>query len=156
VVGAGHEDSPGRTLFGGARSDAAGADEKPAVTGFYQMIWNALGAPGQPSPKLDFHEMLTEDPLYCCRFTMSGVQNGEFMGTPASGKPYASAGITIMRFQGDRVVERWSSADFLGDDGAAQRNPRTAAAAGRASAGGRQPVIVSVRHPRRRRAPGRR
>ncbi len=88
--------------------------DKPSVTGFYQMIWNALAAPDRPNPQLDFHETLTDDRLYCCRFTMSGVQGGDFMGTPASGKPYALAGITIMRFDNDRVVERWSSADFLG------------------------------------------
>jgi predicted ester cyclase len=33
---------------------------------------------------------------------------------PATGKPYVLAGITIMRFAGDTVVERWSSADMLG------------------------------------------
>lgn len=45
---------------------------------------------------------------------MSGVQTGEFNGVPATGKPYVLEGITIMRFAGDQVVERWSTADFLG------------------------------------------
>jgi predicted ester cyclase len=36
------------------------------------------------------------------------------MGVPASGRPYALDGITIMRFSGERVAERWSSADMLG------------------------------------------
>ena len=88
--------------------------DKPSVTGFYQMIWAALAEPGQSNPTLEFHEVLVDGNLYCCRFTMSGVQQGEFMGAPASAKPYSLAGIPIMRFVGDRVVERWSSADFLG------------------------------------------
>ena len=45
---------------------------------------------------------------------MSGVQGGDFMGAPASGRPYSLDGITIMRFAGGQVVERWSTADFLG------------------------------------------
>ena len=59
--------------------------------------------------------MLEQGDLYCCRFTMSGVHQGEFMGVPATGRPYALAGITVMRF-GDAgtVVERWSTADFFG------------------------------------------
>ncbi len=57
--------------------------------------------------------MLVDGDLYCCRFTMTGAQTGEFMGALASARPYALEGITIMRFDGDRVVERWSTADFL-------------------------------------------
>jgi predicted ester cyclase len=36
------------------------------------------------------------------------------MGVPATGRPYVFEGITIMRFRGDQVVERWTTADFLG------------------------------------------
>jgi hypothetical protein len=36
------------------------------------------------------------------------------MGVPATSKPYVLPGITIMRFGGGTVVERWSSADMLG------------------------------------------
>ena len=87
---------------------------KLAVTGFYQMIWAALPAAGSPNPSLEFHEILIDGDLYSCRFTMSGVHKGAFMGVPATGKPYALPGITIMRFASGRVVERWSCADMLG------------------------------------------
>jgi len=36
------------------------------------------------------------------------------MGVAATGRPYVLEGMTLLRFRGDRVVERWSSADFLG------------------------------------------
>lgn len=78
------------------------------------MIWSALAAPGKPNPELVFHEVMVDGDLYCCRFTMTGEHQGEFMGVPATGSPYRLEGITIMRFAGERVVERWSSADFLG------------------------------------------
>ena len=88
--------------------------DKAQATGFYQVIWAAFAAKGKPNPDLLFHEVMQDGDLYCCRFTMSGVHAGEFMGLPATGRPYRLEGITIMRFAGDRVVERWSTADFLG------------------------------------------
>jgi hypothetical protein len=36
------------------------------------------------------------------------------MGVPATNRPYTIGGITMMRFAGGRVVERWSCADMLG------------------------------------------
>jgi predicted ester cyclase len=83
---------------------------KAVVNGFYQQIWSSFGAP----PPLEFHEVMTDSDLYCCRFTMTGVHRGVFMGVPATGRPIVLPGITMMRFSGGRVVERWSSADFLG------------------------------------------
>jgi predicted ester cyclase len=88
--------------------------DKTAAAGFYQMIWASLTQPGTSSPQLQFHENLVDGNLYACRFTMTGSQNGEFMGFPAGGRPYTLQGMTIMRFDGERVVERWSTADFLG------------------------------------------
>jgi predicted ester cyclase len=87
---------------------------KAEATAFYEMVQGALAERGRTHPSLQFHEVLVDGDLYCCRFTMTGVHGGEFMGVPATGRPYALEGITIMRFDGERVVERWSTADFLG------------------------------------------
>jgi len=57
--------------------------------------------------------VLAEGDRYCCRFTMSGVHKGPFLGVPATGKSYVLPGITIMHFAGGKVIERWSSADML-------------------------------------------
>jgi len=88
--------------------------DKPAVAGFYAQFWSALGAPGHPNPRLDFFEHLVDGDLYSSRFAVSGEHRGDFMGIPATGRPYVLEGITIMRFRGDQVVERWTTADFLG------------------------------------------
>jgi ketosteroid isomerase-like protein len=88
--------------------------DKPSVAAFYQQFWSALGAPGRPNPELRFHEHLLDGDLFSCRFTVSGEHRGDFMGVPATGRPYRLEGITIMRFRGDQVVERWTTADFLG------------------------------------------
>lgn len=90
------------------------AMNKAVVSGFYQMIWATMSAPGKPNPTLEFDDVLSEGNRYCCRFTMAGVHGGPFLGVPATGKPYVLPGITIMHFAGGRVIERWSSADMLG------------------------------------------
>jgi predicted ester cyclase len=86
---------------------------KAQVTAFYEQVMASLGEAGGP-PSLVFHEVLSEGDLYCCRFTMSGVHRGPFMGVPATGRSYSIGGITVMRFAGGRVIERWSNADMLG------------------------------------------
>jgi predicted ester cyclase len=88
--------------------------DKAQAAGFYGMIWTAFAADGKPNPDLAFHETLEDDDLYSCRFTMSGTHRAEFMGIPATGRPYRLEGMTIMRFAGDQVIERWSTSDFLG------------------------------------------
>lgn len=88
--------------------------DKAAVKAFYETVTAALGEGERGPPRLVFHEIMTDGDLYSCRFTMSGTHRGAFMGVSATGRPYAIDGITIMRFAGDRVVERWSSADMLG------------------------------------------
>jgi predicted ester cyclase len=87
--------------------------DKAGATAFYRGIWASLAADGRPSPELVFFETMVDGDLYCCRFTMSGVHQAEFLGMPASGRRYTMDGITIMRFSGDQVVERWLTADFL-------------------------------------------
>jgi predicted ester cyclase len=88
--------------------------DKATVAGFYRQFWSALGAPGRPNPQLDFHERLVDGDLYSCRFPVAGEHRGDFRGMPATGRPYVFEGITIMRFRGDQLVERWTSADHLG------------------------------------------
>ena len=87
---------------------------KPAVTAFYRQIWASLHDEGRPNPTLVFHQVMMDGDLYTCRFTMSGVHTGIFMGVPATGRRYALPGITIVRHANDHAVERWSCADMLG------------------------------------------
>lgn len=65
-------------------------------------------------PKLDFHEVLWDGDAATIRFTMTGKHVGAFMGVPATGVDIALPGITILHFDGDRLVERHSQADMLG------------------------------------------
>ncbi len=85
------------------------AMDKDQVRGFYQGIFSAFG-----TPELAFHEVLWDRHVCAIRFTMTGRHVNEFMGIPATGTAIALPGITILHFQGGRVVERFSQADMLG------------------------------------------
>ena len=83
--------------------------DKVQVRGFYQGIFRSFD-----SPKLEFHEVLWDADTCAIRFTMTGRHVEEFMGVPATGTAIALPGITMLRFRGDRCVERFSQADMLG------------------------------------------
>ena len=83
--------------------------DKTAVRGFYEAIFMAF-----EEPHLDFHEVLADGDTLTIRFTMTGRHVGEFMGVPRTDREIALPGITILRFRGDKVVERFSQADMLG------------------------------------------
>jgi predicted ester cyclase len=80
-----------------------------AVTAFYEQQFRAF-----PEGRIELlHTFAAGDDLVA-RFVMRGRHEGEFMGSPATGREIELNGITIMRFRDGRVVERWSQADTLG------------------------------------------
>jgi predicted ester cyclase len=64
--------------------------------------------------RLDFNETLWDGNRCAIRFTMSGWHRGHMLGIPGTGRHAVVPGITILHFEGDQVVERWSQADLLG------------------------------------------
>ena len=82
---------------------------KGEVEAFYRSIFAAFD-----SPQLAFDEVLESGDSVTLRFTMTGTHMGDFMGVPPTGRKIALPGITILRFENDTVIERWSSADMLG------------------------------------------
>jgi len=57
------------------------------------------------------------------RFTLGGSHVGEFMGVPPTGTEIELPGITILRFDGDKVIERSSQADNARPARPARRRP---------------------------------
>ncbi|AMY08441.1 putative ester cyclase [Luteitalea pratensis] len=82
---------------------------KAEVEAFYRSTFAAFG-----SPQLVFDEVLESGQSITVRFTMTGTHVGDFMGVPPTRRTIALPGITILRFESDTVIERWSSADILG------------------------------------------
>jgi predicted ester cyclase len=82
---------------------------KAEVRGFYAAIFRAF-----ERPQLEFHEALWDGDACALRFTMTGRHVGDFMGVAPTGTDIALPGITVLHFDGGRVVERFSQADMLG------------------------------------------
>jgi predicted ester cyclase len=67
-------------------------------------------------PDLHFtvEDMIAEGDRVVARATMSGTQQGPFMGIPPTGKHVTITGIDINRFVGGKSVEHWVEMDRLG------------------------------------------
>ena len=76
---------------------------------FYRAFWAAF-------PDATFLEDLLfgEGDLLACCFRVRGTQRGDFLGVPGSGRAVLFPGITVLRFENGRCIERWSQADYLG------------------------------------------
>jgi predicted ester cyclase len=48
------------------------------------------------------------------RWTFSGTHVGEFNGIPATNAKFSAQFMSIDRFEGDRIAERWEVGDLLG------------------------------------------
>jgi len=80
---------------------------KAEASGFYRGIFAALS-----DIVLDIRDVVESGPLLGCAFTMHGTHTGELAGIAATGRRIQQPGVTILTFDGDRVIERHSVADF--------------------------------------------
>jgi predicted ester cyclase len=82
---------------------------KETVKDFYGAIFE-----GFPDAHVMVEQALVDGDRLTLGFRFAGTHDGTFMGVPATGRHVDVPGITILRFAGERCVERWSVADFLG------------------------------------------
>ena len=80
---------------------------KTEVLAFYERFFEAFS-----DIVLEPHEFVESESKIGLRFTMSATHTGEIAGIPATGRRVSESCITIMHFDGDRVVERFSVADL--------------------------------------------
>jgi predicted ester cyclase len=86
--------------------DAQGLE---GVKAFYTALVGAF-----PDLSINVHDLVGEGEDVVARFTVHGTHEGEFMGAAPTGNSVTVEGISIYRFRGGKVVERWTSADGLG------------------------------------------
>ena len=75
----------------------------------YEAMWAAF-----PGSQIVIDDTIAAEDKLAARFHLSGEHRGEFMGVPATGRPFVLTGQTVMRFRDGRIVERWTTADMLG------------------------------------------
>jgi steroid delta-isomerase-like uncharacterized protein len=67
-----------------------------------------------PDLHMDIHDILCDGDTTCARWTMGGTARAEFRGLPATGKTFVMTGVTISKWDDDRIVEEWVNYDLLG------------------------------------------
>ena len=69
---------------------------------------------GYPDLVFTSQDLIAEGDKVVHRWSCVGTHQGELMGIPATGKRTTTAGINIIRYEGGKAVEEWTSWDALG------------------------------------------
>jgi steroid delta-isomerase-like uncharacterized protein len=86
--------------------DSKGIDAfRGVITGFRSAF---------PDIQLTVQHEIAEDDLVVHHWTMTGTHEGPFQGIPPTGKALTWTGITIVRIEDGKIVERWANVDVLG------------------------------------------
>jgi steroid delta-isomerase-like uncharacterized protein len=80
--------------------------DKMAVGGMYKEFFAETS-----DLRLDVHETFGYEDKLAARYTVTGAHTGHLMGIAPTGREISISGITIMHFEGGRVVERWDADD---------------------------------------------
>lgn len=64
--------------------------------------------------RIDIEDQLAEGDMVVTRWVGRGINDGEFMGSPASGNRVEVPGITIHRVSDGVISETWTSYDAMG------------------------------------------
>jgi steroid delta-isomerase-like uncharacterized protein len=62
--------------------------------------------------RIDIEDLIGEEGRVAVRYVIRATHTGEFLGVEATGNRVEAPGITILRFENDKVVERWQSFAF--------------------------------------------
>lgn len=61
----------------------------------------------------EVHEVVASGDYVAIRATVHGVHNSDYLGVPATGKPFAMPTMHLYRGEGDRLAEHWGVRDEL-------------------------------------------
>jgi steroid delta-isomerase-like uncharacterized protein len=67
-----------------------------------------------PDVEITVEQQIGEGDLVATRWRARGTHEGDLMGMAATGKQVTITGITIDRFENDRIAESWTNWDTLG------------------------------------------
>jgi steroid delta-isomerase-like uncharacterized protein len=67
-----------------------------------------------PDLKLTSNLVIAEGDKVANYWTLSGTHSGELMGVPGTGKRIETYGVSVVRFEGGKIVEIFGASDQLG------------------------------------------
>lgn len=79
-----------------------------SVRRYYAGIWSVF-----PDARVIAEDLIEAGDKVILRFTMTGTHTQPFLGIKTTGRSIRIPGMTILRFEDQRCVERWSVADSL-------------------------------------------
>jgi len=88
--------------------DSPGLTDRESMRNFIVTTLNAV-----PDLSISTEVEIAEGDLVVQRQTVSGTQQGELMGLPASGKQFSMIAVWIFRVGGGKIVELWGVGDSL-------------------------------------------
>jgi predicted ester cyclase len=79
-----------------------------SVKHYYYGFWDAI-----PDARVAADDIIEAPDKVVVRFSLTGTHRGRLLGIDGTGKTIQLTGMTILRFQEQRCVERWSVTDSL-------------------------------------------
>ncbi len=97
-------------------SDFADHEEFPGISPDRSGVkqWVTAMRTAFPDARMDVKDMIAEGDKVVARTTMSGTQQGEFVGMPATGKSMSVTTVDIVRLVDGKLVEHWGATDTAG------------------------------------------
>ena len=66
-----------------------------------------------PDLHLTLEDVIVEGEKAAVRWTMRGTHHGASLGMPPTGKQFSMSGVSVLRFEGEKVAESWIVHDQL-------------------------------------------
>jgi predicted ester cyclase len=85
--------------------DAFGSD-RDGIANFFRTLVRAV-----PDARISAADLIEQGDRVAVRYVLTGTHDGELLGAAGTGQALEVEGITIVRFQGDLVAERWNRLD---------------------------------------------
>lgn len=79
----------------------------------YRMFFSGLRN-AFPDMNVALETLVADDESIAIAYTLTGTQNGSFMGIAPTGRKIKIRGMQISKFKDGKMVERWGSSDELG------------------------------------------
>ncbi|MDN5852760.1 MAG: ester cyclase [Actinomycetia bacterium] len=80
--------------------------DRNGITAFYRAL-----VAGLPDLHVGLEDLLIDGDRVAVRFILTGTHTGELLGTSPTGNHLEVGAVTILRFDGDKVAERWNRLD---------------------------------------------
>jgi predicted ester cyclase len=83
-------------------------DDRDGIRDFFRALVAAV-----PDARIAAEDLIAAGDRVTVRFRLTGTHHGDLFGAAGSGQALDVEGITVVRFEGDLVAERWNRLDDL-------------------------------------------